>query len=57
MLLKELNFWILFDGWLTSNLRIECNFLLATSDVEVMSETKLYSCATNEQNKWHGVIK
>ena len=40
-----------FDGWLTSSLRIECNFLLATSDVEVMSETKLYSCATNEQNK------
>ena len=28
-----------FDSWLTSSLRIECNFPLATSDVQVMSET------------------
>ena len=33
-----------FDSWLTSSLiRIECNFPLATSDVEMMSEAKLYS--------------
>ena len=40
-----------FDNWLTSSLRIECSFPLATSDVEMMSETKFYSDATNEQNK------
>ena len=32
-----------FDSWLTSSLRNECNFLLATSDVQMMSETKFYS--------------
>ena len=32
-----------FDSWLTSSLRIECNFPLATSDIEMMSETKFYS--------------
>ena len=37
-----------FDSWLTSNLRIECSFPLATSDVQMMSESKLYSYATNE---------
>ena len=40
-----------FDSWLTSSLRIECNFPLATSDVEMMFETKFYSYATNDQNK------
>ena len=30
-----------FDSWLTSSLRIECIFL-ATSDVEMMSDIKLY---------------
>ena len=45
-----------FDSWLTSSLRIEFNFPLATSDIEMMSETKFYSYATNEQNKY-GVIK
>ena len=44
-----------FDSWLTSSLRIECNFPLASSDVKMMSETKLCSYATNEQNKWYGV--
>ena len=46
-----------FDGWLTSSLRIECNFPLATSDIQMMSETKFYSWATNEQSKWYEVIK
>ena len=32
-----------FDSWLTSSLRIECNFPLATSDIQMMSETKFYS--------------
>ena len=32
-----------FDSWLTSNLRIEHNFPLATSDVQLMSETKFSS--------------
>ena len=32
-----------FDSLLTSSLRIECNFPLATSDIEMMSETKFYS--------------
>ena len=40
-----------FNSWLTSSLRIECNFPLATSDIEMMSETKFYSLGTNEQNK------
>ena len=46
-----------FDSWLTSSLRIQYNFPLATSDVQKMSETKFYSYATNEQNKWYGIIK
>ena len=46
-----------FDSWLTSSLSIECNFLLATSDAQMMSEAKFYSHATNKQNKWYGVIK
>ena len=40
-----------FDSWLTSSLRIECNFPLVTSDIQMMSETKCYSWAINEQNK------
>ena len=40
-----------FDSWLTSSLRIECNFHLATSDVQMMPETKFYFQVTNEQNK------
>ena len=40
-----------FDSWLTSSLRIECSFPLATSDVEMKSETKFYSYTEYEQNK------
>ena len=29
-----------FDSWLTSSLRIECIFPLATSDIQMMSATK-----------------
>ena len=32
-----------FDSWLTLSLRIECNFPLATSDIQMMSEAKFYS--------------
>ena len=32
-----------FDSWLTWSLRTECNFPLATSDVQMMAETKFYS--------------
>ena len=32
-----------FDSWLTSSLRIECNFPVATSDIQTMSKTKFYS--------------
>ena len=34
-----------FDSWMTStsSLRSECNFPLATSDVQMMSETIFYS--------------
>ena len=46
-----------FDSWLTSSLRIECYFPLATSEVQMMSETKIYSQATNEQDKWYGTVK
>ena len=41
-----------FDSWLTSSLRIECNFPLASSDVQMMSKTKFCFYAINEQNKW-----
>ena len=37
-----------FDSWLTSSLRIERNFPLATSDVKMMPEAKFYSYTTNE---------
>ena len=40
-----------FDSWLTSRLRIECNFPLATLDAQMMYETKFYSETTNEQNQ------
>ena len=40
-----------FDSWLSSSRRIACNFPLATSDIQMMSETKFYFYATNEQNK------
>ena len=32
-----------FDSWLILSLRIECSFHLATSDVQMMSETEFYS--------------
>ena len=41
-----------FDSWLTSSLRIECNFPLARSDAKMVSETKFWFYATNEQNEW-----
>ena len=42
-----------FDSWLTSSLRIQCSFPLATSDVE----TKFYSHAEYEKIKGDGIIK
>ena len=29
---------------------------VSTWDVQMMSETKFYSYARNEQNKWYGII-
>ena len=46
-----------FDSWLTSSLRTECSFPLATSNIEMMSETKFYSYAEYEHNNWYWVIK
>ena len=40
-----------FDSWLTSSPRIERNFPLATSDVQMMFETKFYSYATKSWTK------
>ena len=49
-----------FDSWLTSSLRIECNFPLATSDVQMMSETNFIPRPQNKNTwygVWYGVIK